>query len=177
MYVLLHVCSSLVHSSRQPAVHFCPPASWWPSGAPQSSAGTSWCHAPPPPVEQGGEERRRKTKSKKGEYMQAGRQVMEVDGKEEVVGWGWDAISQCKIEPVCAVHTGYPRASHECMSCRCGCMFSLSLGKNKQCTPTLKVSPSFKKMKRWGGSYFSVALLTFSLYLMMATFTEIKTTD
>lgn len=120
MNVLVNVCSSLVHSARRPAAHFCPPVSWWPSAALQSSAGTSWCRAPPPPVEQGVEERRRKTKTEQREYMQTGRQVMEMDEGEGLRGWwmSWHVTVQLWT---CAVDTGHSHAPRQCMSCMCIC--------------------------------------------------------
>lgn len=77
IFALLYFClSSLVHSFHPPAMHFCPLVSWWPSGALQSSAGTSSCHAPPPPVKQREQEKRRKSRSKKGSgWRRAGRKL------------------------------------------------------------------------------------------------------
>lgn len=152
MYVLLHACFSLVHSSRRPAAHFCPRVSWWPSGALQSSAGTSSGHAPPPPVEQGGEERRRKTKSKKGSACrQAGN------------GGGWEiGGGRMKDETpfhslTVSLYVQYTQYIHMLLmnvwaacagvtKCKeiqyCWCL-SLSQGKHKLCTQSVKASLSF----------------------------------
>jgi len=108
---------SQVHFSRRRVMHFCPPISWWPSGAPQSSAGTSSCPAPPPPEEQREEERRRKITTKKGSTCrQAGNWGgWERGWDEELNAFHWETVG------LCALYTVYSHAYHGCISCMCRC--------------------------------------------------------